>query len=85
MFSGKDRSLKILLVIIALLLLMNLFKSFTVFPRAIAQEVSETGRYQISIWSVEGNESSFNPNGYYGYYIIDTQTGRIVDERVNNL
>jgi len=81
----EDRFTKFLLIFIALLLLLNLFRPFIHQPSALAGEENETGRYQISIWSVQGNESSFYPNGSYGYYILDTKTGKIVDERQNNI
>jgi hypothetical protein len=83
---NKDRNTRFLLVIIALLLTLNLIKSFIQIPVVQANEAgNDTGRYQISIWSVQGNSQSFNPNGSYGYYIFDTKTGKILDERRNNL
>ena len=81
----NDKFTKLLLLIVIILLTLNLVRSFIIFPSAMAVEGDDTGRYQLSIWSVEGNESSFYPNGSYGYYILDTKTGKIVDERVNNL
>lgn len=82
----NDKYTRCLLVIIALLLTLNIIKSFIQIPLVQATEAgSDTGRYQISIWSVQGNSQSFNPNGSYGYYIFDTKTGKILDERRNNL
>ena len=83
MLKNNDKSIKILLIIVAILLILNLLRPF--FPSVVAQETQEAGRYQLTTWSVSGNTNSFNPNGYYGYYILDTSTGRIVDERLNNL
>jgi len=68
------------------LFFLNLVKSFIPFPYVHASEAgNDIGRYQMYTWSIEGNSQSFNPNGSYGYYIFDTKTGKILDERRNNL
>jgi hypothetical protein len=70
-----DRSTKILLGIVSILLLLNLVNSFLSSKSALAVSGSEEkGRYQIAAWGVQPQNSE--PRS--GYYVLDTATGMLV-------
>ena len=46
-------------------------------PAAAAKETDLIGKYQISSWAAQTGSYA----GYSGYYIIDTTTGRVVDQK----
>ncbi len=76
----SERMRLIALWIIALMLVLDAVHDlFTVDPaEAVNGEVM--GRYQISSWAAHtGGYSEFN-----GYYILDTVTGKVVEERVGS-
>jgi uncharacterized protein YpmB len=73
-----DRLTKILLVIIAVLLAMNLVNSFFSSKPVLAGPESENkGRYQISAWAVQPQ----NAEPQSGYYVLDTATGEVVAKK----
>jgi hypothetical protein len=73
-----DRLSKLLLGIIALLLLLNLLNGYLVSRPALASpESDKTGRYQISAWGVQAQNS--DPRS--GYYVLDTVTGEVVSKK----
>ncbi len=70
-----DQATKILLGIVAVLLLINFITHLYVSKPALAASESENrGRYQISAWGVQAQNS--NPTS--GYYVVDTSTGMVV-------
>lgn len=73
-----DTCTKILLMIVALLLLVNVSQSLWPTTPAVASDAqNEIGRYQLSSWA-----SRSGPIGHHsGYYILDTATGRVVDSK----
>lgn len=74
----NDQSMKAVLCLIALLLFLNLAAGF--FGSRTAQAGPETfgrGKYQISSWA-----TGIGTYGYHiGYYVLDTNTGKVVDSR----
>jgi hypothetical protein len=71
-----DRTTKVLLGIVSILLLLNLVNSFLLSSKsALAVSGSEEkGRYQIAAWGVQPQNSE--PRS--GYYVLDTATGMLV-------
>jgi len=70
-----DRWTTIALWIIALMLILN-FAQGLVTTRS-AEAVGETpGRYQITSWAAHGGGFL----AHQGYYILDTVTGKVVDQ-----
>jgi hypothetical protein len=75
-----DRSTKILLGIVSILLLLNLVNSFLSSKSALAVSGSEEkGRYQIAAWGVQPQNSE--PRS--GYYVLDTATGMLVASKTD--
>jgi len=73
-----DTFTKTLLMIVAVLLLMNLFAGILPVEKAAAQKGSEDiGRYQITSWAAQAGAFTH----HNGYYIIDTTTGKVVDRK----
>ncbi len=68
-----DRTAKILLVLIAILLAANLLMGVFSTDKATAGG-GEVGRYQISAWSAQSGSYTHHS----GYYIIDTVTGKVI-------
>jgi hypothetical protein len=74
-----DRLTKVLLGIIAILLLINLVNSFSSSRPALAiSGGQEKGRYQISAWGVQPQ----NTDPRSGYYVLDTATGEVVASKM---
>jgi hypothetical protein len=74
-----DRITKVLLGIIAILLLINLVNTFSSSKPALAVSGSEEkGRYQISAWAVQPQ----NTEPHSGYYVLDTATGEVVASKM---
>ncbi len=71
-----DRVWKVLLVVAALGLAVNLFQGF----RAEARD-GQVGRYQVSAWAHQG----VGYNGMIGYVVIDTTSGEIVRKWAGDL
>jgi hypothetical protein len=72
-----DRSTKVILCIIAVLLFLNFAqKLLDSKPVFAAPENNATGRYQISSWAAYGGALVH----HNGYYVVDTFTGKIVDQ-----
>ncbi len=69
-----DGIVKVLLGVIALLLLLNLVSSFQLKSAMAAGEI---GRYQISAWAAQSGTYMHHS----GYYVVDTMTGKVVDEK----
>lgn len=66
-----------ILLILSLLLVLGLAGSFPFFKSAGAEgEQSAIGRYQIAAWGSYSGERVHHS----GYYVLDTVTGRIVDQ-----
>jgi len=61
----------------ALLAADILLHMFSADPVAAAKEEPAVGRYQISSWATQTGSYT----GYSGYYIVDTTTGKIVEEK----
>jgi hypothetical protein len=73
-----DRSTKILLGIISVLLFLNLLQGIFPAKPAVAQKSnSEIGRYQVSAWAAQSGSYTH----HNGYYIIDTTTGKVTDSK----
>ncbi|RMG04436.1 MAG: hypothetical protein D6726_03335 [Nitrospirae bacterium] len=68
-----DTFTKVMLVIIALLLALNLIGD-GLSTRTAKAENSEVGRYQISAWSAQSGSYTHHS----GYYILDTITGKVI-------
>ncbi len=72
-----DRSTKVILMIIAALLFLNLVSTLMPVRTATAQHEGQINRYQISAWAA-------HTGGYghhAGYYVLDTVTGKVVDQK----
>jgi hypothetical protein len=70
-----DQATKILLGIIAVLLFINFMNNlFSSKPALAGPESQNKGRYQISAWGVQAQNS--DPSS--GYYVLDTATGMVV-------
>ncbi len=69
-----DRATKILLGIVAVLLFINFMNNLLSSKSALASPEEDKGRYQISAWGVQAQNS--DPRS--GYYVIDTATGMVV-------
>jgi hypothetical protein len=70
-----DRSIRIILGIVSILLLLNFVNSLISSKSAQAISGSEEkGRYQIAAWGVQAQNSE--PRS--GYYVIDTVTGMLM-------
>jgi hypothetical protein len=71
-----DRTTKVILTIIAVLLFLNLAQNlFISKPVFAVPENIPAGRYQITSWAAHGG-------GYIihdGYYVLDTTTGKVID------
>ncbi len=67
----RDKGLKVLLGLIALLLLLNLASGLQSRPAMAAGEI---GRYQISAWAAQSGTYMHHS----GYYVLDTITGKVV-------
>jgi hypothetical protein len=73
-----DQATKILLVIIAVLLFINLVNNlFSSKPAVAGPETENKGRYQISAWGAQAQNS--DPRS--GYYVIDTATGMVLTSK----
>jgi len=71
-----DRTTKVILCIIAVLLFLNFAQSlFVSKPVFAVPENSSIGRYQITSWAAHGGGFMLHD----GYYVLDTTTGKIVD------
>lgn len=76
----RDRMRLIALWIIALMLLFNAVQDLFATHPVEAVNGEAVGRYQISSWAAHtGGYSEFN-----GYYILDTATGRVIQEKVQS-
>lgn len=74
----SDRSTKLILVIIAVLLFLNLVSSLMPARPATAQhEAGPVNRYQISAWAAHSGAYGHHA----GYYVVDTVTGKVVDKK----
>ncbi len=74
-----DQVTKILLGIIAVLLLINLMNNLFSSKSALAAPESDNrGRYQISAWGGQAQNSS--PTS--GYYVVDTATVMVVASKI---
>lgn len=74
----QNKWIKVACVCVGALLLINF--TYTVFRsnRALAEnEVATVGRYEIATWS----SPSRGTTHHFGYYILDTTTGKIVDQK----
>ena len=61
---------------IAVLLFMNLISGLLSSRPATAEQANTVNRYQISAWA-----SSIGTYGHHsGYYVIDSTTGKVVDQ-----
>jgi hypothetical protein len=71
-----DRSTKVILCIIAVLLFLNFSQNLLGSKPVFAvPESSAIGRYQISSWAAHGGGFMIHD----GYYVLDTMTGKVVD------
>jgi hypothetical protein len=74
----QNNWIKIACVCVGALLLINL--TYTVFKSntALAKgEASTVGKYQIATWA----SPSRGTTHHFGYYVLDTTTGKIVDQK----
>ena len=71
-----DRTTKLLLGLIAVLLFLNFMNNFLGSKPALAalEGGENRGKYQISAWAVQAQ--SADPRS--GYYVLDTTTGMVV-------
>lgn len=73
----SNRTMKLLLGLIAALLLLNLLTSLLSSEPAIARPEDEgRGRYQISAWAAVQEAAGEVKSGYY---VLDTATGMVVE------
>jgi hypothetical protein len=74
-----DRFTKLLLALIVALLFISLVVGLFPLQQAVAQKsVEGIGRYQISAWAAQTGQYGFH---HSGYFIVDTVTGKVVEER----
>jgi len=74
---------KLFIWINILFLIVNLF--FLIKNSGIAEiegGSAPIGRFQIATWQLPPGQESFNKEGYYGYYILDTTTGKIIEKDI---
>jgi hypothetical protein len=70
-----DRSTKIILGIIALLLFLNFAQNLFGSKQVLAVPENDVpGRYQITSWAAHGGGFILHE----GYYVLDTMTGKVV-------
>jgi hypothetical protein len=70
-----DRTTRLLLALVAVLLCLNLL--YNLFGSKVALAVRENeniGRYQISAWAASRDRGYTDS----GYYVIDTATGQVI-------
>ena len=71
-----DRSSKVILCIIAVLLFLNFAQGLLASKPVFAvSENNATGRYQISSWAAHGGGLLIHE----GYYVLDTTTGKVIN------
>ncbi|MFW6115316.1 MAG: hypothetical protein ACOC6E_03360 [Thermodesulfobacteriota bacterium] len=71
-----DRTTKVILCIIAVLLFLNFAQDFlTSKPVFAVPGNSPIGKYQITSWAAHGGGFMLHD----GYYVLDTATGKVVD------
>jgi hypothetical protein len=73
-----DQFTKVMLCIIAVLLLLNLFSGLFPLRPAIAEQTGPVNRYQISAWAATAGLYGIH---HSGYYVVDTMTGKVVNEK----
>jgi hypothetical protein len=71
-----DRTTKVILSIVAVLLFLNFAQNlFSSKPVFAVTQTDPIGRYQISSWAAHGGGFMIHD----GYYVLDTTTGKVVD------